>query len=285
MQPCQPTLAGHGGSAARRSSRREAKATRSRAVRRPQGPVRPAVGRVRQCRDRQAPHRRPDRLVRAGTTAGQSATASISMPPSALFVEAAAPAIEQARACTRARSTASSPSRPPESPRPASKRASGRASGLRDDVRRVPVFGLGCAGGVNGLATAARLAAAEPGQPLAVRHRRNLLDLDPPRQRRSRRDRRHRLVRRRRRGGGRRTARRAGIGDDRAARPRNCGPTRCGSWAGDVEDPGPRGRLRPRDPALHRGQSGRGGRRHAAPTRHRAARRSTASAATPAGSR
>lgn len=35
--------------------------------------------------------------------------------------------------------------------------------GLRDDVRRVPIFGLGCAGGVNGLATASRLAAAEPG--------------------------------------------------------------------------------------------------------------------------
>ena len=35
--------------------------------------------------------------------------------------------------------------------------------GLRDDVRRVPVFGLGCAGGVSGLATASRLAAAEPG--------------------------------------------------------------------------------------------------------------------------
>jgi alkylresorcinol/alkylpyrone synthase len=35
--------------------------------------------------------------------------------------------------------------------------------GLRDDVRRVPVFGLGCAGGVNGLALASRLAAAEPG--------------------------------------------------------------------------------------------------------------------------
>ena len=35
--------------------------------------------------------------------------------------------------------------------------------GLRDDVRRVPVFGLGCAGGVNGLATAARLAAADAG--------------------------------------------------------------------------------------------------------------------------
>jgi len=35
--------------------------------------------------------------------------------------------------------------------------------GFRPDVRRVPVFGLGCAGGVNGLALASRLAAAEPG--------------------------------------------------------------------------------------------------------------------------
>ena len=35
--------------------------------------------------------------------------------------------------------------------------------GLRDNTRRVPVFGLGCAGGVNGLAAAARFAAAEPG--------------------------------------------------------------------------------------------------------------------------
>jgi len=34
--------------------------------------------------------------------------------------------------------------------------------GLRDDVRRVPVFGLGCAGGVSGLATASQLAVAEP---------------------------------------------------------------------------------------------------------------------------
>jgi len=39
----------------------------------------------------------------------------------------------------------------------------GPALGLRGDVRRVPVFGLGCAGGVNGLATASRLAAGEPG--------------------------------------------------------------------------------------------------------------------------
>jgi alkylresorcinol/alkylpyrone synthase len=35
--------------------------------------------------------------------------------------------------------------------------------GLRPDVRRVPVFGLGCAGGVSGLALAARLAASDPG--------------------------------------------------------------------------------------------------------------------------
>lgn len=35
--------------------------------------------------------------------------------------------------------------------------------GLRPDARRVPIFGLGCAGGVNGLATAARLASADQG--------------------------------------------------------------------------------------------------------------------------
>lgn len=37
------------------------------------------------------------------------------------------------------------------------------ALGLRSDVNRVPVFGLGCAGGVGGLALAARLARATPG--------------------------------------------------------------------------------------------------------------------------
>lgn len=40
----------------------------------------------------------------------------------------------------------------------------GPALGLRADVARVPVFGLGCAGGVTGLALAARLARAEPGK-------------------------------------------------------------------------------------------------------------------------
>jgi alkylresorcinol/alkylpyrone synthase len=35
--------------------------------------------------------------------------------------------------------------------------------GLRANAKRVPVFGLGCAGGVSGLSTAAQLAAADPG--------------------------------------------------------------------------------------------------------------------------
>lgn len=41
-------------------------------------------------------------------------------------------------------------------------RAMGRL-GFRPDAARVPVFGLGCAGGATGLALAARIAAAEPG--------------------------------------------------------------------------------------------------------------------------
>lgn len=41
-------------------------------------------------------------------------------------------------------------------------RAAGRL-GFRADIARVPVFGLGCAGGVSGLSLAARLAEARPG--------------------------------------------------------------------------------------------------------------------------
>lgn len=40
--------------------------------------------------------------------------------------------------------------------------------GFRDDVRRVPVFGLGCAGGASGLSLAARLARGEPGSRVLV---------------------------------------------------------------------------------------------------------------------
>lgn len=38
-----------------------------------------------------------------------------------------------------------------------------KAMGFRNDIQRVPVFGLGCAGGVSGLAIASRLAKAQPG--------------------------------------------------------------------------------------------------------------------------
>lgn len=40
--------------------------------------------------------------------------------------------------------------------------------GFRDDVKRVPVFGLGCAGGVAGVSLAARLAMAQPGSNVLV---------------------------------------------------------------------------------------------------------------------
>ena len=40
-----------------------------------------------------------------------------------------------------------------------------KRAGFRNDVRRVPVFGLGCAGGVNGLSIAARMASVEPDSP------------------------------------------------------------------------------------------------------------------------
>ncbi len=46
-------------------------------------------------------------------------------------------------------------------------RAMGRM-GFRPDAARVPVFGLGCAGGAGGLALAARLAAAQPGATVLV---------------------------------------------------------------------------------------------------------------------
>jgi alkylresorcinol/alkylpyrone synthase len=44
----------------------------------------------------------------------------------------------------------------------------GRRLGFRSDVTRVPVFGLGCAGGVSGLALGARLARADPGNTVLI---------------------------------------------------------------------------------------------------------------------
>ena len=44
-----------------------------------------------------------------------------------------------------------------------SRRACSLQLGFRSDVRRLPIFGLGCAGGVSGFANATRIAASEPG--------------------------------------------------------------------------------------------------------------------------
>jgi alkylresorcinol/alkylpyrone synthase len=46
-------------------------------------------------------------------------------------------------------------------------RASGRM-GFREDIERVPVFGLGCAGGVSGLSIGSRLARSRPGSVVLV---------------------------------------------------------------------------------------------------------------------
>ena len=79
-----------------------------------------------------------------------------------LFVEAASAAIEKAGfaagADRRRRHRVDHGNRHSE-PR----RARFGQGRFRSDIRRVPIFGLGCAGGVNGLSVAARLAAAEPG--------------------------------------------------------------------------------------------------------------------------
>ena len=79
-----------------------------------------------------------------------------------LFIDAATAAIEKA-GLTPDESTAWSPFRAPELRPPASMPDASARVGLRADIRRVPVFGLGCAGGVNGLALASRLATADPG--------------------------------------------------------------------------------------------------------------------------
>ena len=78
-----------------------------------------------------------------------------------LFVEAASAAIDQAGLKPREIDGVVTVSTTGIAT-PSLERAHRVKVGLRDDVRRVPVFGLGCAGGVNGLATASRMAAAEP---------------------------------------------------------------------------------------------------------------------------
>ena len=88
---------------------------------------------------------------------------------------------------------------------------------LRRDVKRMPIFGLGCAGGVIGIARAADLARAAPGHARAVAGGRALRPLLPPQRRLEEQHRRHRALRRRRRGGSRVVPRR-GSGAGRLGR-------------------------------------------------------------------
>ncbi|HWA63376.1 MAG TPA: 3-oxoacyl-[acyl-carrier-protein] synthase III C-terminal domain-containing protein [Caulobacteraceae bacterium] len=80
-----------------------------------------------------------------------------------LFVEAAAKALARAGITAAEVDTVVTVSSTGIATPSLEARAMGRL-GLRADVARVPVFGLGCAGGVTGLSLAARLAAARPGE-------------------------------------------------------------------------------------------------------------------------
>ena len=79
-----------------------------------------------------------------------------------LFVEAAAAAIEKAGLLPEQIDGIVSVSTTGIATPSLEARVSSRV-GFRNNVRRVPVFGLGCAGGVSGLSLAARLAASDPG--------------------------------------------------------------------------------------------------------------------------
>lgn len=78
-----------------------------------------------------------------------------------LFVQAARSALEEAGRTAREIDTVVTVSSTGISTPSLEARAHG-ALGLRPDARRVPVFGLGCAGGATGLSLAARLARAAP---------------------------------------------------------------------------------------------------------------------------
>src|SRR5262245_21280924 len=80
----------------------------------------------------------------------------------ALFIDAAARALAYAACEARDAATIVAVSSTGIATPSLEARVAGRM-GLRVDVERVPVFGLGCAGGVSGLAIASRLARARPG--------------------------------------------------------------------------------------------------------------------------
>ena len=80
----------------------------------------------------------------------------------ALFIDAARQAIERAGLAPGDIDTVVTVSSTGIATPSLEARAAGKL-GLRTDISRVPVFGLGCAGGVSGLSIASRLAQARPG--------------------------------------------------------------------------------------------------------------------------
>ena len=80
----------------------------------------------------------------------------------ALFVECAAKALEASGLAARDIDTVVTVSSTGIAT-PSLEARAAQTLGFRSDIQRVPVFGLGCAGGVSGLAIAARLARADPG--------------------------------------------------------------------------------------------------------------------------
>ena len=81
----------------------------------------------------------------------------------ALYIEAAAKALERAGVAANEVDALVTVSTTGIATPSLEARVAGRM-GFRSDAERVPIFGLGCAGGVGGLATAARLAGGETGR-------------------------------------------------------------------------------------------------------------------------
>ena len=154
---------------------------------------------VRELRHQAALHGAAAGVVSSSRSAGPSATRPTSRARAELFFDAA-----QRRSTPQGVSaadvdtivTVSSTGIATPEPRSARRR---RASAFAPDVERVPVFGLGCAGGVSGISHRRPARAVPAGQPRAGRRGRALHARVPARQADQGKHRRDRAVRRRRR--------------------------------------------------------------------------------------
>ena len=100
-------------------------------------------------------------------TTGPIARQPISTAPATLFVRAARSALDRAGLAARDVDVIVTVSSTGVAT-PSLEARMAADMGFRPSAARVPVFGLGCAGGVSGLALGARLARAEPGEVVLV---------------------------------------------------------------------------------------------------------------------